>query len=432
MKRTLIVAATEFGTLIRSKAFLIGVLMMPVITGGSILLARATRNVTDGKDRTFAVVDYTGAVAAPLIEVAGALNAGLGSPAGQARTGPRFIPQEVQPGGRSPDDLRLELSDRVRRGELFAFVEIPAGILDPASGEQIRYYSGHPSYGALPQWLRTTVNAVILNERFRASSLDRALVVRLTKPAPLENLGLFERGDGGALKPARQVDELRTFGVPSVMLLLMYLTVMSSSPQLLNSVIEEKMSRISEVLIASVTPFQLMMGKLLGSVGVSVLLSLLYFAGGIAVAHYWGYADAITLPLVLWFVMFLVLAVLMFGSIFIAIGAACTDLKDSQNMATPAMLIVALPLFTWMVVLRAPDGTAATMLSLIPTATPFLMLLRISLAPGPPAWQIALGVVLTLATVVLFVWAAGKIFRAGLLMQGKSASLGEMLRWVRA
>jgi ABC-2 type transport system permease protein len=122
----------------------------------------------------------------------------------------------------------------------------------------------------------------------------------------------------------------------------------------------------------------------------------------------------------------------MFGSIFIAIGAACTDLKDSQNMATPAMLIVALPLFTWMVVLRAPDGTAATMLSLIPTATPFLMLLRISLAPGPPAWQIALGIVLTLATVVLFVWAAGKIFRAGLLMQGKSASLGEMLRWVRA
>jgi ABC-2 type transport system permease protein len=427
----LIVAATEFATLVRSKGFLIGVILMPVLMGASILLVRATKNVTDGRDRTFAVVDYTGVIAGPLIEVAAALNSGLGSPGGQ-RTGPRFIPQEFRPDGASTEALRLELSDRVRRGEIFAFVEIPAGVLDPASGEQIRYYSGHPSYGALPQWLRTTVNAVVLNERFRASSLDRALVTRLTKPAPLENLGLFERDAAGGIKAAEQVDEVRTVAIPSVMLLLMYITVMSSSPQLLNSVIEEKLSRISEVLIASVTPFQLMMGKLLGSVGVSVLLSVIYFVGGVAVAQYWGYASAIRPQMVLWFLLFLILAVLMFGSIFIAIGAACTDLKDSQNMAGPAMILVVLPLLTWMTVLRAPDGSAALALSLFPTATPFLMLLRIALPPGPPGWQIALSIVLTLATVVLFVWAAGKIFRAGLLMQGKSATVPEILRWIRA
>jgi ABC-2 type transport system permease protein len=82
-------------------------------------------------------------------------------------------------------------------------------------------------------------------------------------------------------------------------------------------------------------------------------------------------------------------------------------------------------------VLRAPDGTLATVLSLIPTAAPFLMMLRISLQPGPPAWQIAVSVLLMAATVVVVVWAAGKIFRTGLLMQGKSATIGEMLRWVR-
>jgi ABC-2 type transport system permease protein len=163
-----------------------------------------------------------------------------------------------------------------------------------------------------------------------------------------------------------------------------------------------------------------------------VLLALIYFAGGLAVAHYWGYSSAITPGMLLWFTLFLVLAVLMFGSIFIAIGAACTDLKDSQNMVTPAMLLVMLPLFTWMSVLRAPDGTMSTVLSLVPTATPFLMLLRISLQPGPPGWQIALGVVLTTATVTVIVWAAGKIFRTGLLMQGKSATVPEMLRWIRA
>jgi ABC-2 type transport system permease protein len=431
LRKTLIVAASEFGTLARSKAFIISVVLMPVVMGGSIFLVRATKNATDGKDRTFAVVDYTGVLAGPLIEVASAMNAGIGAPEGRP-LGPKFIPQEVKPQGRDVEALRLELSDHVRRGELFAFVEIPAGILDSTSGEQIRYYSDHPSYAALPQWLRTTVNGVILNERFRTSSLDRTVVTRLTKPAPLENLGLFDRGEAGTVKPAEQVDEVRTFGLPSVLLVLMYITVMSSSPQLLNSVIEEKMSRISEVLIASVTPFQLMMGKLLGSVSVSVLLALIYFAGGLAVAHYWGYGDAVTPATLLWFVLFLILAVLMFGSIFIAIGAACTDLKDSQNMMTPAMLLVMLPVLTWVTVLRAPDGLVATVLSLTPTATPFLMLLRISLPPGPPAWQIVLAFVLTTGSAVVMVWAAGKIFRTGLLMQGKSATLPEMVRWIRA
>ena len=431
MKKTLIVAASEFGTLARSKAFVISVVLMPVVMVGSILLVRASKNTTDGKDRTFAVVDHTGVIAGPLVEVASAFNAGAGSPDGR-RTGPRFIPRIVQPDGRSAAALRLDLSDGVRRGEIFAFVEVPAGILDPASGEQIRYYSDHPSYNALPQWLRSTINGLILNERFRASSLDRTLVTRLTKPAPLENLGLFERDEAGGVKPAQQVDEVRAFGVPAMMLLLMYITVMSSSPQLLNSVIEEKMSRVSEVLIASVTPFQLMMGKLLGSVSISVLLALIYFAGGLAVAHYWGYGGAVTPAMLLWFVAFLILAVLMFGSIFIAIGAACTDLKDSQNMVTPAMLLIMLPMLTWVSVLRAPDGTLATVLSLVPTATPFLMLLRISMQPGPPGWQILLGMLLTTATAVLAVWAAGRIFRTGLLMQGKSASVPELVRWIRA
>ena len=95
------------------------------------------------------------------------------------------------------------------------------------------------------------------------------------------------------------------------------------------------------------------------------------------------------------------------------------------------MVLVMLPMVTWASVLRAPDGTLATVLSLIPTAAPFLMMLRIALQPGPPAWQIAVSVLLMASSVIVVVWAAGKIFRTGLLMQGKSATMGEMLRWVR-
>jgi ABC-2 type transport system permease protein len=435
MPKTLIVAQSEFATLVRSKAFIVSIVLMPVVMVLSVVLMRATKNATDGKDRTFAVVDYTGVLAEPLVAVAQVLNAGSGDLVDpQApRTTPRFIPIEVKPNGRPPDELRLELSDRVRREELFAFVELPENLLNPDAKAQILYYSDHPSYNALSMWLRATVNGIVLNERFRRASIDRALVARLTRQAPVENLGLFERDTVGSVKQAEEVDQVRAQGVPLAMLVLMYITVMSSAPQLLNSVIEEKMSRISEVLMGAITPFQLMMGKLIGSVGVSVLLAAIYIGGGLVVAQYWGgYASAVTPGALVWFTLFLVMAGLIFGSIFIAIGAACNDLKDTQSMATPAMVLVMLPMFTWMSVLRAPDGMTAAVLSLIPTAAPFLMMLRISLRPGPPAWQIALSIALMAGTVVLAIWAAGKIFRTGLLMQGKSATMTEMLRWVRA
>ena len=432
MRKTLIVAHSEFATLVRSKAFIVSVVLMPVVMASSIVLVRATKDTTDNKDRTFAFVDYSGVVAEPLKAIAELYNSPGAGAGPLVRKGARFIPVEVKPDGRTPEALRLELSERVRREDLFAFVEFPANLVDPAAGAAIRYYSDHPSYSALPQWLRASVNGIVLNERFRQAAVDRALVVKLTKQAPIEELGLVERGRAGAVKQAKQVDAARAFGIPVAVLMLMFITVMSSAPQLLNSVIEEKMSRISEVLIASVTPFELMMGKLMGGVGVSTLLAAIYISGGLVVAQYWGgYASAVTPAILLWFLLFLVMSIFIFGSLFIAIGAACNDLKDSQSMMTPVMVVVMLPMFTWASVLRAPDGTMATVLSLLPTAAPFLMMLRISLQPGPPAWQIAVSVLLMAVTVVVVVWAAGRIFRTGLLMQGKSATLGEMLRWIR-
>ena len=432
MPKTLIVAQSEFTTLVKTKGFLIGLILMPVVIGGSFLLVRATKDTTDLKDRTFAIVDYTGVIAEPLKEVAALYNGSTPSAVAAVlpRKGAKFIPVDVKPNGRRPDDLRLDLSNRVRREELFAFVEVPAEILDPAADASSRYYSNPPSYNALPQWLRTTVNAVVLNERFRRASVDRALVVRLTKPSPIDELGLFEPAQGGGVKAAEEVNVARAFGVPVAVLALMYITIMTSAPQLLNSVIEEKMSRISEVLIGSVTPFELMMGKLLGGAAASMLLSVLYIAGGLVVAQYWGgYGSAVTPAIVVWFLLFLLMALFIFGALFVAIGAACNDLKDSQNMMTPVMLLVMVPVFTAGSVLRAPDGTMATVLSLIPTAAPFLMMLRIALQPGPPMWQVILCVALMICTAVAVVWGAGKVFRTGLLLLGKSATFGEILRW---
>jgi ABC-2 type transport system permease protein len=429
MRKTLIVAQSEFATLVRTKAFIISMVLMPVMMGLSFLLVDRLKDAKDLRDRTFAFVDESGVIA-PALEAA--LNEWNAAGAGEERAAPRYFGEKIATGTRSIETIRLELSDRVRREELFAFVEFPKDILEPDAGARIRYYSNHPSNTALADWLQATANRIVLAERFRQAALDQALVTRLTRQARLENLGLFDRDERGGTRAARTVDPVTTYGVPAAMLILMYITVMASAPQLLNSVIEEKMSRISEVLIASVTPFELMMGKLIGSAGVSLLLAATYIAGGLAVAAYWGYATAVPPALLLWFLLFLLMAVFIFGSIFIAIGAACTDLKDSQNMMGPVMLLVMSPMFVWFIVLRNPDSTPSVVLSLIPTASPFLMLMRIGIPPGPPLWQVALSVLLVGATMVVAVYAAGRIFRTGLLMQGKSATIPEMIRWVRA
>ncbi len=429
MKKTLIVAHSEFSTLVRSKAFIISLFLMPIVMFGSIALIRATKESGDVKDRPFAYVDRS-AVIGPILQAAAGERSNAA--AREGRTAAKFIPIEVKPDGRSVEDLRLQLSDRIRAKELFAFVEIPEDVLRPDGADLVRYYSDHPSYEALPNWLRGTINRAIQHQRFRDAGIDRTTVERLTRPAPMELLGLVDRDETGRATGAQQVDPVRAFVLPGVMLALMYITIMSSAPQLLNSVIEEKMSRISEVLIASVTPFELMMGKLIGSACVSVFLALIYIAGGLVVADYYGYSSAVAPQMLAWFALFLLMAVFIFGSIFVAIGAACTDLKDSQNMMTPVMLLVMFPMFTWAAVLRAPDGMMAVVLSLLPTAAPFLMMLRIALQPGPPLWQVLLSVAIMAAFTVFSVWAAGKIFRTGLLMQGKSASVSEMFRWVRA
>ena len=427
MNKILIVAQSEFATLVRSKAFVIGIILLPVVMAGSVLLQRATRNATDDKERSFAIIDHTGVLAPALVQVA--------SVQGKTPDGlpaPRFKPVPVDLAGRNLDDVRLELSEKVRKEQLFAFVELPADILDPASKSEVLYYSDHPSYVALPQWIRTSVSRIVELVRLQRAGVDPVLVTRLTSPIRVNQLGLLDRNASGDVEAAKQVDRARATVVPFAFLVLMFITIMSSAPPLLNSVIEEKMSRISEVLVGSVTPFELMMGKLLGGAAVCALLAFIYVSGALSVAKYWGYGDAVSPSQLAWFAFFLIIAVVLFGSIFVAVGAACNDLKDSQNLMTPVMLFLMLPMITAGAVLRAPDGMISTILSMIPTATPFLMMLRISMHPGPPVWQIGVSVVLVLATTLLFVWAAGRIFRTGLLMQGKSASIAEILRWVRA
>ena len=183
--------------------------------------------------------------------------------------------------GRSIDDLKVELSERCGRSKLFAFVEIPAVIIDGGRDVSVRYYAENTSYERLPDWLRGVLNDEIARRRFDRAGVDQALVDELTARAPLSTFGLVERTAEGKVTEAKEVNELTRIALPMFFIVLMFLSVMTSAQHLLNAIIEEKMSKISEVLLGSVTPFQLLAGKLLGVVGVSLLLAIVYFGGGV-------------------------------------------------------------------------------------------------------------------------------------------------------
>jgi ABC-type Na+ efflux pump permease subunit len=256
-------------------------------------------------------------------------------------------------------------------------------------------------------------------------------VRRIFRPVHVASAGLIRKNARtGDLEPAAAEDRVTAVLVPALMMALMFMMVIIGASPLLQSVVEEKTLRIAEVLLGSVTPWQLMLGKLLGTVGVSLTLGLVYLAGGLWAATHFGFSERISSGMLGFFLAFQVLAVLMYGSIFIAIGAACSDLRETQSMLLPVMFVLVLPMFVLGYVIQFPNSPIATALSFFPTATPMMMTIRQGIPPGIPLWQSLVGMAVVILTTVVFVWAAGRIFRVGILMQGKGARIGEMLRWV--
>jgi ABC-2 type transport system permease protein len=417
------VAWNEYLNIIRTKAFLISLVLMPVLMGGAIAVQALLRDKVDLSDRRFAVVDESGQLLAALQRAADERNThGIWADEGSRKQVlPRFRPEAA---GKDPE----RLSRRVRAGELFAYVIIGPGVI--AGDGEVAYHTETPTYQDLRDWIRRVLTAEVLRVRFEGHGISQDLVRKLNQPVPVVQYGLAVVTETGEVREAEKVNKLLTFGVPAVAMFLLFMLVMMAAPALLNNVLEEKMQRISEVLISSVSPFELFLGKLLGTVLVSWTLSVLYLGGITYVLHEFGLADSVPASLYLWFLFWQFLALMIFGSIFSGIGAACSELRDAQSMMMPAMILVMIPMFTWITVLRQPQSSFAVGASLFPPCTPFLMMLRLAVPPGPAAWEIVVAVVLTLAFTLACVWAAGKVFRIGILAQGQAPSLRKLLGWV--
>jgi ABC-2 type transport system permease protein len=445
MRKVWVVARREYRAAVRTKAFVVSIVLMPVLMAGSIGIQVLFKKLEDRGEKKFAVVDRTGGeLAAALTAAAEKYNQYLAiDPKTNEQVASRILIEVVPPSGPAPDAVaaqRYELSQRVASDELEGIVEIgpkvfevrgnpfqPKDQVDDAAA--IRFQAKKPTQHQFTAWAEQVLNAEIRARRFRDRGIDPAAVATAQEPVPLKYSALTKRTPEGTYEDAKEGAQLANFFLPAVLIGLMFMVIMVGATPAMQGVVEEKGQRIAEVLLGSVSPFELMAGKLLGLVGVSLTMAVVYLAGGYVVADRYGMADLLAPALMAWFFVFLVLALLIYGSLFIAVGAAAGDVKDTQTLLLPVMIIACLPLFALGPIIQDPNGTIAVVCSWFPFATPFLLVARQSVPPGVPTVQRVGGIVLVLATTLGCVWAAGRIFRVGLLAQGKGAKFGDMFRW---
>ena len=453
MRKIITIAVREYKAMVATKAFLLSIIVMPVIMLGSILIMSLLESQAEIKTRRIAVVDRTG-IFSEVIEAAAKIHnqgidaqiaSGKGSdlPAGIGMVRERYKIESVDvlanPVQRSAQ--LLELSDRIRAQQLYAILEIPgeAGTLienlpgnsasDPAF-LAARFYSQQSSLADAKRWLSRVINKHLRDERLWYVGIDPTEVETASRPLQMAGMALVERAvDGGAAQVQQQEDPMSAIFVPLGVMLLMFAVIFMAAQPMLESVLEEKSQRIAEVLLGSVSSFQLMLGKLLGTVSGSLTVFLIYVAGLLCWSFYTGASDQIPFELAPWFVVFQILGVLFYAAIFLAIGASVSQLKEAQSFLMPVWLLMLSPVFVWLLLIRDPLSSTSVWLSLFPPATPTAMMLRLATGQAIPWWQPVLGaVLLTLTTLAVVVFAA-RVFRAGILWQGKTPRLGELIRW---
>ena len=220
--------------------------------------------------------------------------------------------------------------------------------------------------------------------------------------------------------------------VPFFFMFMIYMGIIGIGQQMLSSVIEEKNSRIIEMLLSAVSPFELMAGKILGLGGIGLTIIGLWTAVSYSSVMWQGISVDITGKLMFSFVVYYILGFLLFSSLLAAIGSVCNTLKETQELMMPVVLILVFPMIAWFKLVQSPDSVFTRVLSLVPPVSPLVMPLRISAGSNVGLVEIIASVAILVGAVLLMMWFAGKVFRTGILMYGKRPSLREISRWLRA
>lgn len=293
-------------------------------------------------------------------------------------------------------------------------------------GEYEVYHSVNLDTTYLSQ-LQSAVHRAIQDERYRRLGIpaDEVLLVANSAPTARKTV-ITDRGD-----EAESAAALTEF-LPFILLGLLFAAVMTGGQYLLMGTMEEKQSRVMEVLLSAVSPWQLLVGKMIGQAAVGLTVMVIYGGVGVFAAQEFGVLSLIPteiLPLVL---AYFLMAYLFLGAMMVAVGSAVTEIREAQALYPPITLSLLLPFILLFVILQNPESILAIIFSYFPPTTPFVMVMRLSQPAYPvPAWEIALSLFVGFAGVVAMIMLAARIFRVGVLSYGKAPSLLGVLKWAK-
>ncbi len=414
------IAWREFLETVRTKAFFLTTILLPAVIIGLIYGSELVMDVaseSQKQSRKIAIIDETGVLEAELIKRFAAHNA----------ANPNSTFEVVDP---NTDDPNV-LAQQIEAGELYAYLELPAGALDfPADPNEPTgpLLARKDAQLTATRQVRNVVRQAFAVARLQMADppIDPNAVLAIQASAP--GLRSLDVGTGEE-STGNMVAQLMT---PFAFMFLMFMGTFGISQSLLTSLIEEKSTRVVEVLLSAVSPLQLMAGKILGLVGVGLLLLTIWGATAYLGARSQDMAYLVTEMNLFYALIYFIPGFLMFAALLGGIGAACNTLKEAQSMTFPVSLVTIIPMILWFPLVEHPQSPLSVSLSFVPLITPFVMILRLSADPGTPLWQILATQALLWVTVVAMIWLAAKIFRVGVLMYGKPPTLRELGRWLRA
>lgn len=433
MNKTFVIAKREYRAAVRTKGFLVTLILLPIFMGGGLIVLALTKDKVDITDKRIAVVDQSGILGEHLRNKADERNGrDLRDTVSGEKKFPAWYIDLVAPDTMNPETQKLQLSDQVRNKQINAFIQIGPEIIHPVPGDdrsRVFYFSENPLMDEARNWIGYVLNEKIRELRLAEMGIEQERVRDLFYWVNLEGMGLTKIDTRtGDIQASRKSNEFEIIFVPYILMFLMFMTLMMSAVPLLNTVMEEKSERIAEVLLGSVTPAEFMMGKVIGGLAVSFTTTGIYILGAILTINYLDLGELIPYPVLPWFFVYMFLNIIMVGSIMAALGSTCNDSKDAQAIQFPAMLPLIIPMFVMMPVIQNPLGSLATTLSLIPPFTPMLMMVRQATQVTIPVWQPIAGLAGVVIFTLLSVWAGGRIFRSCIIMHGKRPKFGTMLR----
>lgn len=330
----------------------------------------------------------------------------------------------------SVEDARAELMREVMAGQIDAYLIVPVDFTSRDAKFEFRSRKGGDFISN--DTFRDALNDAVRSQRLADANISEDRLAELSASVNLDAKGLDETGE--------EKNAEGTMIASFVIGLLIYITLAIYGQQILGAVVEEKETRIAEILFSSAKPFELMMGKLAG-VGLAGLTQLGIWVGTIAIflgvvavqsdlSMILPLIPTITPLMVVYFLIFFLLGFFIYASIFAVIGAMVTTVQEGGQFTFPPMMIMLAAFYFCFAVIRDPNSSMSFWATIAPFMAPITMPVRI-LAEMPPFWQIALSIVVNVAAIAALVWLAARVYRVGMLMYGKRATIPEVWKWIR-